>query len=603
MEQSRPRKKLGLVAGALALIMAASLALMVNSSLRESATMDELAHIPAGYSYVKLGDFRLNPEHPPLLKALAAFPLLFAGLNFPTDARAWTSDVNGQWEMGTLFIYQSGNNADLIIQLSRIAPMMLTLLLIFFTWALAKKIMGEKWALIPAAFAAFSPTFLAHGHYVTTDVAAAFGIMSATYFFVKAIEKDTWKNLGIAGIFFGIAQLLKFSMFLLVPFFMLLAAIWGTAKALRSDKGKRLKAWLLQIPLQLKNLAIVFIIGYALIYPVYALFTVNYPVERQVSDTEYLMGSLIKEGGIGGLLAETTVKMAGNRITRPYAEYALGFLMVSQRASGGNTGYFLGEVSGGGWKHYFPVVYALKEPLPFLLLAIAALGSGLYAFARKPKKTIKSLPETVATRFPEIAVGIFILVYAVVSIRSPLNIGIRHLMPILPFIYVLSVETMRLRFGKAAKPIMAVSLAWLAVGTIISTPYYISYFNEIGGGVWNGYKYVTDSNYDWGQDLKRLAKFAKENNIDKIATDYFGGGNPKYYIGEERVEYWWSAKGNPADSGIKWLALSVNTLQQAKARPAEGFDRKEEDTYPWLSNPYEPYARVGTSIFVYKLAE
>jgi hypothetical protein len=603
MEQSRPRKKLGLVAGALALIMAASLALMVNSSVRESATMDELAHIPAGYSYVKLGDFRLNPEHPPLLKALAAFPLLFANLNFPTDAKAWTSDVNGQWEMGTLFIYQSGNNADLIIQLSRIAPMVLTLALIFFTWVFAKKIMGKKWALIPAAFTAFSPTFLAHGHYVTTDVAAAFGIMSATYFFVKAIEKDTWKNLGIAGIFFGIAQLLKFSMFLLVPYFMLLAAVWGTAKALRSNKGERLKKWLMQIPLQLKNLAVVFVIGYALIYPVYALFTINYPVEKQVSDTEYIMDSSIKEGGAVGFLAETTVKMAGNKITRPYAEYALGFLMVSQRASGGNTGYFLGEISGSGWKHYFPVVYALKEPLPFLLLAIAALGSGIYAFAKKPKKTVKNLPETTATRFPEMAIGIFILVYAIVSIRSPLNIGIRHLMPILPFIYVLSVEAIRLKAGRAAKPIMAACFAWLAVGTAFSTPYYISYFNEIGGGVWGGYKYVTDSNYDWGQDLKRLAEFTEENGIDKIAVDYFGGGNPKYYIGEDKADYWWSSKGNPADSGMKWFALSVNTLQQAKARPAEGFDRKDEDTYPWLQNPYEPYARIGTSIFVYKLAE
>lgn len=609
MEQSRPRKKFNLIVVALIVIMAASLALMINSSLRESATMDELAHIPAGYSYLRYGDFRLNPEHPPLLKALSAFPLLFAKPNFPTDARAWQSDINGQWEIGTLFIYQSGNNADLIIQLSRIAPMILTLLLIFFTWILAKKIMGDKWALIPAAFVAFSSTFLAHGHYVTTDVAAAFGIISATYFFVKAIEKDTWKNLAFAGIFFGIAQLLKFSMFLLVPYFMLLAAIWGIAKALRSDNGK-IRVLFRQVLIQLKNLFVIFVIGYALVYPVYAVFTRSYPIEKQVSDTETILASF--EGGPDAeacrklkprCLAEITIKMAGNKVLRPYAEYALGFLMVSQRASGGNTGYFLGEISGGGWQHYFPVVYALKEPLPLVILALIALTLGLFNFLKKPKRNIVSLPESIATRFPEIALGIFIAVYAIVSIRSPLNIGMRHLMPILPFIYVLSVETIRLRTGKAAKPIMIIALAWLSVGTIISTPYYISYFNEIGGGVMNGYRYVTDSNYDWGQDLKRLTEFVNNKNIDKIAVDYFGGGNPKYYMGEERVEYWWSAKGNPGDMGIKWLALSVNTLQQAKARPAEGFEKKKEDEYSWLLNPYEPYARIGTSIFVYKLAE
>jgi len=232
----KPIKKI--VIGALILMMAGSLFLMINSSLRESATMDELAHIPAGYSYVAKLDYRLNPEHPPLLKALSALPLLFADLNFPTNIKAWTEDINGQWDMGTAFIYQSGNDADLIIQLSRIAPMLMTLLLILFTYLLAKKVMGDKWALIPAAFVAFSPTFLAHGHYVTTDVAAAFGIVSATYFFAKAIEKNTWKNLALAGLFFGIAQLLKFSMFLLVPYFMLLAGIWGAAKALRADNGK-----------------------------------------------------------------------------------------------------------------------------------------------------------------------------------------------------------------------------------------------------------------------------------------------------------------------------------------------------------------------------
>jgi hypothetical protein len=121
MKQSRQRKKLGLVAGILSLIMAASLALMVNSSLRESATMDELAHIPAGYSYVKLGDFRLNPEHPRFLRRFSAFPCFSPILTSRQTRRRGQTDVNGQWETGTLFIYQSGNNADLIIQLAACA--------------------------------------------------------------------------------------------------------------------------------------------------------------------------------------------------------------------------------------------------------------------------------------------------------------------------------------------------------------------------------------------------------------------------------------------------------------------------------------------------
>src|SRR3989344_4547000 len=93
-------------------ILALSLGLMVFSSLQESAVMDELAHIPAGYSYLNNLDYRLNPEHPPLVKMLVGIPLLFLDLNFPIDNPAWRTAVNGQWDMGTAFLYQSGNDPD-----------------------------------------------------------------------------------------------------------------------------------------------------------------------------------------------------------------------------------------------------------------------------------------------------------------------------------------------------------------------------------------------------------------------------------------------------------------------------------------------------------
>lgn len=605
MEQQKPIKKP--VWLALALLMAGSLFLMVNSSIRESATMDELAHIPSGYAYIAKADYRLNPEHPPLLKMMSAVPLAFLNLNFPTDIKAWTEDANGQWDMGTAFLYNSGNNADLIIQLSRVAPMLLTLLLILFTFMLGKGLIGEKWALVPASFVALSPTFLAHGHYVTTDVAAAFGVVSATYFFIKAIENPKWKNIVLAGVFFGIAQLLKFSMFLLAPYFALLAALWGMAKAMRSEN--KLSVLFKQTGEQAKNLAFIFGIGYFLVYPVYFATTLKYPIEKQTHDMRLILNSY--GGGPDSqacaklklrCIAETTIAMAENKILRPYAQYAFGFLMASQRAFGGNTGYFLGEISAAGWSYYFPVVYALKEPLPLLLAALFAATICAAAFVKKPIKAIKKMPETVGTKFPEAAMIIFIAVYSILSIRSPLNIGIRHLMPILPFIYILSVQAIRNWNVKIAKPIAAMALVWVAGGTIAASPYYISYFNEVGGGIAGGYKYVTDSNYDWGQDLKRLASFVEENNIKRIAVDYFGGGNPKYYMGEDRVEYWQSAKGNPASEGIEWLAVSVNTLQQAKARTHEGFNRNSADEYSWLKNPYEPYAKAGTSIFIYKLS-
>src|SRR3989338_1002039 len=91
----------------LVFILALSLGLMALSSIQESAIMDELAHIPAGYSYLNNLDYRLNPEHPPLVKMAAGLPLLFLDLNFPTDIPAWIEKVNGQWDVGYEFLYQS----------------------------------------------------------------------------------------------------------------------------------------------------------------------------------------------------------------------------------------------------------------------------------------------------------------------------------------------------------------------------------------------------------------------------------------------------------------------------------------------------------------
>src|SRR3989344_5421614 len=145
-----------------------------------------------------------------------------------------------------------------------------------------------------------------------------------------------------------------------------------------------------------------------------------------------------------------------------------------------------------------------------------------------------------------------------------------------------------------------IMVAWLMVEASISYPFYLSYFNETARTD-NGWRYVTDSNYDWGQDMKRLKAFVDENpEIDKIAVDYFGGGSPQYYLGDKFVA-WQSNKGNPLESNIKWLAVSINTIQGAKGRAAPDFQRNPEDEYQWLKNPYEPYAAAGKSIFIYKL--
>jgi len=557
----------------------------------DSATMDELAHIPAGYSYLSQKDFRLNPEHPPLVKDLAALPLLFLNLNFPEDHPSWQKEINSQWWFGNEFLFHSGNDADKIIFLARL-PMIL--LLIFLGWFLffwTKQLAGNKIALMVLTLFSFSPAFLAHGRLVTTDVAATLGLVLATYFWLKFLKEPSKKNIFLTGIVLGVALLLKFSLILLVPFFGIITIIYAW---LKTDHNHRARNYILKyigLSLLVGIIAIIFII-----WPVYQFHTLNYPSDKQLSDTKFIL-----ESNGFPVLKNLCVWAADKPIVHSLTHYILGLLMATQRTVGGNTVYFMGMVSATGWWYYFPVVYFLKVPLAFHILALIALFS-LAWFIKKPLwiGTKQRIKQWIVSHFTEFSMLVFLAIYWITSMTGNLNIGIRHILPTFPFMYILvslgiknwigSIKKLPLR--KMAISFISILLGFYILSSIATYPYYLSYFNEIAGGTKDGYKYVTDSNYDWGQDLKRLKKWTDENNIEKIKTDYFGGGDVIYYLGDK-----WENLDPLLGPQKGWLAISATFLQGGKGNPTPGFDQSF-GYYRWLDD-YEPVTRIGTSIFVY----
>lgn len=589
--------------------------LMAGSAWNDSAIMDELAHIPAGYSYVTEFDYRLNPEHPPLFKALAGLSTwIFVNPRFPTDTDAWQKDINGQWTQGAIFLYESGNNPDSIIFWSRFPFIILTLILGWLLYRWTKKRFGYTAALLTLLLFAFSPTILAHGRYVTTDIGAALGFFIGITSFLAFLEQPSKRNLVLAGVAFGIAELLKFSLVLLVPIYIVLIIAWAWSQ-------QYLHAHEI-IKLFFKTLGktmIIGCVGVAIIWGTYAVFTWNYPQERQIRDAETILASFGARS-----LANFDLALMKNRLTRPIGEYVLGVLMVTQRAAGGNTAYFLGEVSAAGSRLYFPLLYLVKESLPLHILTIIALVFGVRKILSRTRlnlgeKRIHLVRAWIRNHMAEFSSFAVIAVYWLVSLKSPLNIGVRHVLPTFPFIYLLvskqisdwlrsyeyaSPETWRGWFKhiyeiyiRAVPKFLFVILLmlWLVIDAFLVYPHYLSFYNGLGGGARNGYAIAADSNYDWGQDLKRLAFYVEKNNIQKIAVDYFGGGSPRYELGI-RFEPWWSSRG-PAHG---YFAVSVTFLQNAFGEPAPGFIRKPEDSYEWL-NGKAPVGRAGTSIFIYQL--
>lgn len=594
-----------------ALLLGVMFGLMLSSSWSDSAIIDELAHVPAGYSYLFLRDYRLNPEHPPLAKLIAALPLAFTNVKFPIDVKSWAEDVNGQWDQGRIFLYEAGNDPDAILRLMRLPLMLLAVLLGWVIWSWTRGRFGVGTANLALFFYALSPTVIAHARFVTTDLAASFGFFIGIVAFIRFLESPTAGRALLAGLAFGTAQLLKFSLVLLVPIYALMLLAWVASRVDRS--------W----PARLRLLAalsakavIIAVVAVALIWLVYAYAVWNYPPERQLRDAEFILTSFASRQA-----AEFDLALIQSDALRPLGQYLLGLFMVLQRAAGGNTQYFLGDVSAAGDTRYFPLLYLAKEPLALHVLTLTALWLAGRRVIASAQKRPASILAWINRRFPECSALAFIAVYWASSLSSTLNIGVRHVLPTFPFIYILvSKEIVAwLRFWPAVEakswrerlrsawrihvaPVprqlfVGAMAAWLAASVLATHPYELSYYNELAGGTDRGYRIGVDSNYDWGQDLKRLAAFAEKNNVQNIALDYFGGGSPGYYLGGI-FEPWWSAKGYPPRGG--WFAISATFQMGAYGTPVKGFTRRPEDSYEWLK-PFRPVARAGTSIFIYQL--
>ena len=559
----------------------------------DSTTMDELAHIPAGYSYITQQDMRLNPEHPPLLKDLAGLSVLIGSkinqtpINFPSEHKSWQEDLNGQWDFGREFLYRSGNDANMIVSWARLPMILIMVLLGFYVFKWAREIYGNSAGLIALFLYSFSPTFLAHGRYVTTDVGAAAAFFIAIYYLVQWLKETNTKNLIFAGIAFGLALLTKFSLVLLIPFFILLVFLWGILK-----KKKRF----FKLIKYLTGLLLIGIIGMALIWPVYQFHVLNYPVERQLSDTTEILSTYGNR-----LLTDPVIWMSDKPFLRPYGQFFLGVLMVIQRAVGGNTTYFLGEVSNLGWKDYFPIVFAIKVPLALFGFILIALFYSAYQVKEAIwKKTFKKLFYWIKKHPDELALLSFFFVYWGTTLRTNLNIGVRHILPTFPLIYVLVSGSIGkiLKSNQTWRLILLLLLAWYGFSAIQVYPHFLTYFNESVGGPENGHQYVVDSNLDWGQDLRRLSQYVEENKIEKIYLDYFGGDSPEYRLGEKYSSWWGTRDPNDLSPG-DWLAVSVSFFQGGQGCPIPSLEG-EFGYYRWLNN-YQPTKIIGNSIFIYQI--
>lgn len=596
----------------------------------DSAIFDETAHIGAGYSYVTQNEIRLNPEHPPLIKDLAGLPLLFLNLKFDINQPFWTGELpkkwdEGQWAAGRDLLYAEGNNPDQIIFWSRFPIILISLLLGWFIFRWTRQLAGLTAGLFALTLYAFDPNILGHNHFVTTDLGIAAAFIFAFYFYFKFIKEPSWKNVVLAGVFLGILQLTKFSFIIGLPILALATIVYPLVRRKRDSQKNIWQFRLKKLGEYVGKGFLALLISLVIVWVGYFpnTFKMSQKIVSQSIDFNFSPDQTEKIKEV--YTRKVLNGLNSNILTRPLAIYGEGIGYVFRRVSGGNGAYFMQEVSSTAFPAYFPTVFILKEPLVNLFFMLSALIISFciaikFIFRKEKFAANWKLTSFLRHNIVSLSMAAFVLLYSYVSITGNLNIGFRHLFPILPFVYILTAKVI---FDFLKKLDMHTRQIWqiiilllsifLIAGTVKAYPAYMSYFNQAAGGPKNGYNFVTDSNADWGQDLKRLkiwienynrhkgetsCKFLQYNltgdckSIEKIHLNYFGGGDAFYYFGDTAIDWWDSRR--PLEEG--WYAISTNYLMGSL------YDKTKLDneSYRWTKK-IKPVAQVGTSLLIYYL--
>lgn len=518
-----------------------------------SITLDEPLHIASGYACLATGDFRLVEEHPPLLKMLQAAPLLLADppLPDPRTVPGWETGNLIEFAQHTIVPYRP---VEPLLFASRVPTMLVGVILgaLIFRWTQDVSGRQSLMPLLALGLFAFDPNMLAHAGVAATDLGAAAAIFAAMYCFARWLHHPTGARALGAALTLGMAL--------------------GT-----------------------KNTAL-------MLGPIYALL-ITWKLVTKRSPKRYLVQGACIAGGafltLWGIYGFEFGPAPSLPIAIPAPSHLLPLLKLQEHMREGHSAFLMGQnYHQGDWR-YFPIAFALKTPPLILLLCGITLIRGT---AEVWRKGITRL----GTAAPLLLFPPF---YFSLSLTSGINIGYRHLLPILPFIYVIGagygmrglfwgwkisrnsrLESHALRF------ITGLLLIGYVGVTLALFPWHLAYFNFFAGGPDGGYRYLVDSNLDWGQTWKALRRYLDAAGISDFYLSQYTINDPHAYgLDYTPLPPWPDAppvlpqRFNPP-AGV--YAISINQLQGITLADPEMFD---------YFRHLEPTVRIGHAMFVYHL--
>ena len=494
------------VIGAVVLLLVILEAQLLFSVRQNSQTFDESAHIYSGYSYWKTGDFGINPEHPPLEKLVDTLPLLPTGIKAPPPFPIHFRAASGMGGIQMLY----SNNADALLFRARIMATLFTLACAVLVFLAATEMFGTGAGLISLLLFVFEPNILANGALVTTDIGASCLVFATVYAFYRYCKKPSMLRLAICCLAAGLALTAKHSTVLLLPIFVVLA-IYEIAR-LRSQQSGSTETRTRQALRLLGVMVTTMVVAVAILWSFYGFRYAARPGNAQlIPTTAAYLNSLQKYP------AEAVIIGFMERHHLMPEAYLFGINDIVMISRSGRPTFLLGHNYAVGQWFYFPTVFVIKSTIGFLsLLALIFAGRALWRRDHRRELIFLIAPP---------------LLWLGVAMTSKLDLGIRHILPMFPFLIVLAaaVAWALIRQSRAWAVLTVALIAFHVFSSLRTYPNYLPYSNEAFGGPSNTYKVVSDANVGWESGLKALASYLNSHNITQCWLAFDGPNPPAYY--------------------------------------------------------------------------
>lgn len=486
----------GAVVAALLLAFAV---VLLHAAWWDTPSMDELIHIPAGLTYIDLGDPRMNYEHPPLMKLLAGVGATVAGAHLDPTISGWHSGSEERLRLGFQDRF-AGSELRRIIFFARLPMIAISLLLAACVYFYARSLTGPAGGLFSLALFVTYPLILAFGATVLNDILVTLGCLLTCAAMARLWQRPSGGSVTLYGLALGFALLAKFSALVLIPISLL---YWGV----ELFRGPR--PWLRESMRRLPAIIAGFALASGLIWTTY--FVTFRHADARSFAANYFQQPIPQPGTAAYTATRKRVQWFAQLeqhrllapVLMPVFYYGAGVRFVMTGAA--RPVYLLGRRYPTGQWFYFPLLVLTKSSPGFVVLLL--LGSLLLL---RP-----SIWRTVPPQ--AIALALFFLVYTVVALRMRLNIGLRHYMPGLVsgmILLALLIPLLRRKWFAAVTAACLGSLFWVAVAQY---PFYIPYFNFLASGKPAGWV-ASDSNVDFGMSLRAADQFAEKHHLAEVAV-------------------------------------------------------------------------------------